>query len=35
MRNQSVWHTFSLAELAQEQGLRAERLSAQAGVLYA
>lgn len=35
IRNQSVWHTFSLAELAQEAGLRAERLTAQAGVLYA
>lgn len=34
-RNQSVWHTFSLAALADEAGLQAERLTAQAGVLYA
>lgn len=35
IRNQSVWHTFSLASLADEAGLQAERLTAQTGVLYA
>ncbi|WP_166302542.1 class I SAM-dependent methyltransferase [Bradyrhizobium sp. 2S1] len=34
VRNTSVWHTFGLDDLAQETGLRADRLSQQAGVLY-
>ncbi|WP_445222789.1 class I SAM-dependent methyltransferase (plasmid) [Bradyrhizobium sp. Pa8] len=35
IRNTSIWHTFGLDDLARETGLRAERLSQQAGVLYA
>lgn len=35
IRNTSIWHTFGLDELARETGLRAERLTRQAGVLYA
>ncbi|MCP3368583.1 class I SAM-dependent methyltransferase [Bradyrhizobium cajani] len=35
IRNTSIWHTFGLDDLAQETGLRTERLSQQAGVLYA
>lgn len=34
-RNTSVWHTFGLDDLARETGLRAERLTKQAGVLHA
>lgn len=34
IRNTSIWHTFGLDDLARETGLRAERLSQQAGVLY-
>lgn len=35
IRNTSIWHTFGLDNLARETGLRAERLTRQAGVLYA
>ncbi|WP_330985435.1 MULTISPECIES: class I SAM-dependent methyltransferase [Enterobacterales] len=34
IHNRSVWHTFGLDDLARETGLKAERLTPQAGVLY-